>query len=882
MRRFFVRLGNAVWGRSAEREAAREIDAHLALLAEDFERRGLSPGEARMAARRSYGGVEQVKELHREARSFLWLEEFLQDLRYGARGLWSKPGFTAIAVITLALGIGANTAVFGVVKAVLLEPLGYRDAGRLVTILHNARHPVSAANYVDWRDQSGSFEALAAAEYWTPNLTETEQPERLVALHVTQNLLPMLGVEPLLGRVFTAGEDQPGEDLKVVLSHRLWQRRFGGDRSVLGRTIRLNGRPHTVVGVMPAGFKFAPFWATRAELWAPLALGGRLEARGANSLRVFARLKPGVSLEQARADIATVTAHLERQYPATNQDVVVTPLKQNVAGDVEQPLLLMMGAVGFVLLIACANVAHMLLARASERQREIAVRTALGAGRARVVRQFLTESLLLASLGAAGGLLLALWGTKALVALSPASIPRVDAVAIDARVVIFLLGTTLLTALVFGLAPAMHAAAGDLAGALKEGGRGGGGGTRHSRLRGFLVASEFALAFVLSIGAGLLIRSFIALQSVDPGFRTPGVLSMVVSVAGSKAEEPNQRISFYRQLSERVRAIPGVESAGAINHLPLAGDVWRWRFMIEGRPTPRPDEWPGAVYRVAMPGYFETMRIPIRRGRGITEDDRQGRPGIVVINERAASAFWPGADPLGQRIAFGDGPSGSPDWLTVVGVVANAKQEAWAEQPDAEVYLAAMQNRAFLGFDGSRTASITLVIRTRGNPAELVSGVKQTVWSLDRNLAISDVTTMDQVVADETAQPRFEMLLLGAFSVVALLLAGVGIYGVMNYSVSQRRHEIGIRVALGASRSDILRMVLRQGVVHSLAGAAAGAAGALLLSGLLARMLYAVRPADPVTFTGVSVVLGLGALIAMGVPAHKALRVEPIAALRQE
>ncbi len=887
MRRFLAKLLNLFRGPRAERELAREIDSHLALLAEDFERRGLSPDEARLAARRAYGGVEQAKELHREARSFIRIEQLFQDVHYGGRNLLRTPGFTAVAVVTLALGIGATTAIFSVVNAVLLRPLAYRDSDRLVTLLHYGTGPVGTANYIDWRDQSRSFEAMGGADYWTPNLTNSDPPEHLYGLKVTQNMLPLLGVQPLLGRLFAPGEDQPGAEHEAILSYPLWQRHFNADPNVLGKPVTLDGESYIIVGVMPPTFKFAPFWATHTELWVPDAFGAGIHDRGGNHLRVFARLKTGVTLQQARAEIAAITGRLERQYPATNRGVAVTPLKQNVVGNIETPLLMLLGAVGFVLLITCANVAHMLLARTSDRQKEIAVRIAIGAGRARVVAQFLTENLLLAAMGAAAGLLLAFAGTKALVALSPAYIPRVDMVGIDTHVVLFLLSITVLTALAFGLAPAMRAAAGNLSAALKEGGRGDSDGVRRNRLRSFLVASEFALAFMLLIGAGLMIRSFSALQSVDPGFNPHNVLSMVVSVAGTKEAEPYRRKIFYRELLEKIRGLPGVISVGGINHLPLAGDQWDRGFVIEGRPQPRPGEGPGAVYRIVMPGYFETMRLPLRRGRAIADRDEARAPAVVVINERAAHAYWPGEDPIGKRIAIGGGEqSGPPNWLTVIGVVADAKQMDWAQEPDPEVYLAALQHRDFLGESGDPIAPhmtyITLVARTSGNPADLASDIKRAVWSFDRNLPVSAVLTMERVVADATAQPRFEVLLLGVFAAIALLLAAVGIYGVMNYAVSRRTREIGIRMSLGASRTAVLRMVVQQAAVQALAGSVAGLVGALLLGRLMANMLYGVRPTDPVTFGAVAMVLALAALFATYVPARKASRIEPMVALRNE
>ncbi|MGH9548090.1 MAG: ABC transporter permease, partial [Terriglobales bacterium] len=567
MRRFLAKLANLFRGRSAEHELGREVASHLGMLQEEFERRGLSPEDAKRAAGRTYGGVEQAKELHREARSFPWIEHIVKDARYGARNLFRTPAFTAIAVITLALGIGANTAIFSVVNAVLLRPLAYKEADRIVTILNNGTGPVATANYIDWRGQSHSFEAMGGADWWSPNLTNNDSPEHLFALKVTQNLLPMLGVKPLLGRLFIRGEDQEGADHEVILSYGLWQRRFNRDPNILGKPITLNGEAYVVVGVMPLGFRFAPFWATHAELWAPDAFGDTIHDRDNNHMRVFARLKPGVTLMHARAEMATSTARLEKQYPDTNRRVRVTSLKENVVGKVETPLLMLLGAVGFVLLIACANVAHMLLARTSDRQKEIAVRAALGAGRARLLAQFLTENLLLATIGAAAGLLLALAGMRALIALSPAAIPRVELVAIDARVVLFLVCITVVTAVAFGLTPAMHAAAGNLSDALKEGGRGDSEGKVRTRLRSFLVASEFALAFILLIGAGLMIRTFFVLQSVDPGFNPHNVVSMVVSVAGTQEAEANRRTIFYRELLRKVGTLPGVNSVSGINHL---------------------------------------------------------------------------------------------------------------------------------------------------------------------------------------------------------------------------------------------------------------------------------------------------------------------------
>jgi putative ABC transport system permease protein len=881
--RILAARARGLFGRSRrESELEAELQSHLEAITEENIRRGMAREEARYVARREFGGLEQTKELYREQRGLPFLETFLEDIRFGTRMLVKNPGFAIVAVLTLALGIGANAAIFSVVDAVLLRPLAYKDADRLVTILHQGYNPVAVANYIDWRDQSSSFEAMGAADYWSANLSGIDSPEHILGLKVTQSLLPLLGVEPLLGRLFVAGEDQKGAEHEVILSYGLWQRRFAGDSKVVGKVITLDAQPYTVLGVMPRTFKFAPFWATRAEMWVPNAFGDRIHHREGNSLRIFARLKRDVALSEARAEVATITARLEQKFPGTNRDVVVTPLKQNVVGQVKAPLLLLLGAVGFVLLIACANVAHMLLARSATRQKEIAVRTALGAPRKRVIRQLLTENLLLAAMGASAGLLLAVWGTRALVALSPAFLPRVDTIRIDARVVLFLIAVTALTGVVFGLAPAMHASAVNLTDTLKDGGRGGSDGNRRNRLRSFLVASEFALALILLIGAGLMVRSFFALQSIDPGFNPHGVLSMAVSVAGTQESESHRRAIFYRQLIERVGTLPGVEAAGGINHLPLAGDLWGWPFAIEGRGKSRPGESPVAVYRVVMPGYFETMRLAVLRGRDIAASDDPSAPGVVLINEKAAREYWPGENPLGKHITFDDDQRALPTWLTVIGIVRDAKQEDWAEAPNPEVYLAALQNGGFLGEREPHASYVTLVVRTRRNPATLSGLIKNTVWSFDRNLAISEVLTMDDVVAEANAEPRFEMALLGVFAGVALILAAVGIYGVMSYSVERRTHEIGIRISLGASRTDVLRLVVRQGMVLALAGSAAGIVGALLLSRLMTKLLYGVLPTDPLTFTVVAVLLTLVALAANYLPARRATRVDPIVALRYE
>jgi putative ABC transport system permease protein len=808
------------------------------------------------------------------------METLLQNLRYTIRALRKSPGFAAVAVITLALGIGANTAIFSVVNAVLLRPLPYKDDSRLVVILNKGRNPVSPANFIDWRSQSQVFSHMGAAEYWTANLTGTDNPEKLWALHITPEILPMLGVQPLLGRVFLPEEQEAGKEHEVVLSYSLWQSHFAGSPDVIGRSVALSGEKYAVIGVMPREFKFAPFWAT-AQLWAPLVLGSRLTDRGGGSLRVFARLKPGVTLEQAQAEMAGITGRMEREFPGTNQDMQVLSLREKVVGNIRPALLVLLGAVGFVLLIACVNVSHMLLARAAARREEIALRTALGAGRWDVFGQLLTESMALALLGGGAGLLLAVWGVRVLLALSPAAIPRVETVGVDGHVLLFALVISLFTGLAFGMAPAWRATSVNLSDALKEGKRGSSQGLHRDRLRGLLVGSEFALAVMLLAGAGLMVRTFLALQHVDPGFDPHGVLSLVVGVAGTEQAAAGHTGNFYQEVLQRVSVVPGVQSVSGINHLPLAGDEWGFPFHIEGRPPEPPGRDLVATYRAVFPGYFRTMSIPILRGRDLTDADDLRAPGVVIVNDYIARRYWPGEDAIGKRITFDD-PARNPSWLTVVGVAKNTARSNWVSPPEEEVFLPYLQNRAYLDMPSPPFAYLTLVVRTGLDPAVLAPAIRGAIHSLDTNIPLSEIQTMDHVVAEATGQSRFYMVLLGAFATVALVLAGVGIYGVMSYSVSRRTHEIGVRMALGAQGRDVLKLVVFQGVVQALAGVAVGLAGALALSRLMVGLLYGTRPTDPATFAAVVVVLSGVAIAASYIPARRAAKVDPMVALRYE
>jgi len=864
-----------------ERELDAELRAYVDLLESEKLRGGLSPEAARRAALLETGRAEQVKDEIRDVLAGATIDLLGRDVRHGWRSLRRSPAFTAAAVLALALGIGATSAIMSVVNSVLVRPLAYADPQELVVLSHGGGGSVAPANFADWRAQSRAFSDVAAAEYWTPTLSGSDIPESITALHLTSGMLPMLGVKPLLGRVFTAEEDRPGRNSVAIIGYGLWQRRFAGDRNVIGRRVSLDGVEYTIIGVMPREFQFAPFWTTRAELWAPLALGPRVADRNGSSLRIFARLRHGVSLAQARTDLRAVAARLEQQFPGSNRTVTVTPLMELVVGDVRTPLLMLLIAVGLVLLISCANVAHMLLARAATRYREVAVRCALGASRARVARQLFVESLMLAAIGGAAGLLLAYWGVRVLVAASPAFLPRVTTVSLDGRVLFATAMLTCLTAVGFGLLPALRASAVDLAQAFKQGDRGTSGARR--RLRSILVASEVTLALILLVGAGLLARSFLALRQVDAGFDPRGVMTMTLSVTGTRVAEPGVRTAFYREVLERVRALPNVSAAGLINHVPIAGDNWGLPFAVEGRPKPHPGESPSAVYRVVLPGYFAAMRIPLRRGRDFTDSDDDNGPRVVIVNEQMAKTLWPGRDPVGQRITFDDST-----WTTVVGVAQNVVTSAVAAPPQDELYLPYMQDGGYQRDMKKHHTYFSLVARARCGAAKacdataLLEPITGIVRSIDHNVAIAQPTTMAQALDSSTADTRFYVVLLGAFAAIAVTLAGLGIFGVMHYVVSQRTREIGIRVALGAEPRQVVRIVVGEGMRLALVGGLAGVIGALLMTRLMARMLYGVGATDVTTFTVTSALLLAVAAFASWVPARRATRIDPLQALRSD
>jgi putative ABC transport system permease protein len=809
------------------------------------------------------------------------MENLFQDLRYAVRMLFKNPGFTAVAVLTLALGIGANTAIFSVVNTVLLQPLPYKDPDRLMMVWEDdtkrgfPRDTPAAANYIDWRDQNQVFEGMAAIADASFNLTGVGEPERIDGRRVTANLFPLLGVEPGLGRAFTPEEDRPGAGRVVIISHGLWQRRFGSDANIIGSPISLNGESHTVVGVTPPQFQFP---AREVELWVPMAFTEREAAnRGNHYLEIVARTKPGVTVEQAQAEMTTIAARLEQQYPDQNTDLgaVVVPLHEHVAGDIKPALLILLGAVGFVLLIACANVANLLLARAAVRQKEIAIRIALGASRLRLVRQFLTESVLLAAIGGLVGLALALWGVNLLKAFIPENISQVKALTIDSRVLAFTLLVSLVTGLIFGLAPALQASSFNLNETLKEGGRDSSAGSRGNRIRSLLVIAEVAISLILLIGAGLLINSFVRLSNVDPGFRTDNLLTMQIVLPVQKYPDRARRSVFYTELVQRIEALPGVRSAAVTNWIPLVRQGDSIGFNIEGRPDPGRGKSPIVVTRVVSPHYFQTMGIRLLQGREFNEQDRSDSPRVIVINETMARRYWPDEDPTGKRITPGPADSRNPDdWLTIVGVVNDVRQFELNAEPKPQMYISYIQ----AGFFAPRH----LVVSTQVEPRSLASTVRNTVWEIDKDQPVSNISTMEETLSESIARQRFSTLLLSIFAAVALALAAVGIYGVMSYSVAQRSSEIGLRMALGAQTSDVLKLVIGQGMRLAIVGVMIGLVATFGLTRLIESLLFGVSATDPLTFIVISLLLTTVALMACWIPARRAAKVDPMVALKYE
>jgi putative ABC transport system permease protein len=794
--------------------------------------------------------------------------------------LRKKPGFTVVAVLALALGIGANTAIFSVIYTVLLSPLPYPNANRLVWIWETnptsgiKQEPASLPNFNDWKTQSQSFEGMAAFAQAALTLTSEREPERIRAAIVSANFLTVLNKEPVLGRNFIAEENEPGKNRVVILSHSLWQRRFGASAGIINQAITLNGNPYTVVGVLPPDFKIPGTEQPMAtELFVPLAFNFQQAGRRADYLGVVARLKPGVGTAQAQAELNTIAARLEQQYPASNAGwgVRLLSLHERMVGDVRAALWLLMGVVAFLLLIACANVANLLLARSAARQQEIAIRRALGADRQRLIRQFLTESVLLSLLGGVLGSLVAMWGVEVLAALTPGNIPRLDEVRLNWTVLVFTFAVSALTGVVFGLFPALHATNPNLTETLKEGGRSSTGGRSGNRLRNSLVVSEIAIALVLLVGAGLMVKSFVRLQEVDPGFHPERILTADLALPRAKYKEDAQITAFYDQFLGRVASQPGVEAVAAISALPLGGGGDVVSFEVEGRPAPPPNQVVDAEYRIITPNYFATMGIPLVRGEGFTPRHTSDVAGVMIINETMARRYFPGEEPIGKRINLGD-PQRDP-WRTIIGIARDVRHEGLDTAPYPQMYAPLAQ------FPRS---AMTLVARVQGDPLALVPNMRGELRAIDRDQPLTNLRTMEQVLAQSIARQRFNMTLIAIFSVVGLVLASVGIYGVISYSVTQRTHEIGIRMALGAQRRDVLKLVLGQGILLALIGVGIGLFAALALTRVMSSLLFGVSATDPLTFGAVALLLATVALLACFIPARRAMRVDPMVALRYE
>jgi putative ABC transport system permease protein len=806
------------------------------------------------------------------------MQTLWQDLRYGARMLLKKPGFTLVAIITLALGIGANTAIFSVVNAVLLRPLPYPEPERLMQIfLHNpdsasGRGGYGNADFQALRERNQSFEKIAAISSGNRfSLTGSGAPEQVIGAVVTAEFFDMLGVNPQRGRTFLAGEDKPGSPRTVVVSHGFWEKYLLSNPNAVGQTVTLNNESFTVIGVMSPDFRFTSFGP--AELWTALQLDPP-RARPPYFLRVIGRLKPGASERQAQAEVSSICDQVQQQYPnSTPRAARVEPFKRAIIGDAQLSLSVLLGAVFFVLLIASVNVANLLLARATEREREIAVRAALGASRLRLIRQALTESWLLAVLGGALGLLLAQWGVDLIVALSPENLPRLDEISLDGRVLVITLLTTCFSGLVFGLAPALQSSQVDVHTTLKEGGRSGAEGFRSKRLRELFIVSEFALALLLLIGAGLMIRSFLRLQRVNPGFEPDRVLTAQIVLPQSRYREAARVGAFHQLLLQRVRALPGVQAASVSMSLPPDLLMMRNPFVVEGQ-TPAPGQsLPLAEQLLVSPDYFRTLGIRRHAGRDFTDADDGAAPQVVIINESLARQYFPQQDPVGKRLQTGDYSPTGP-WLTIVGVVADVKYSGLRESVQPALYTPFQQNLWW--------RSMYLAVKAGGDPLSLINVARNEVWAVDRDLPVTQIKTMDQLMSDAVAEPRVYTTLLGIFGAVALLLAAVGIYGVMAYAVTQRTREIGVRMALGAQTGAVLRLVIGAGMKLALLGMAIGLLAAFALTRLMAKLLFNVSATDPVTFALIALLLLGVALLACYLPARRAMKVDPMIALRSQ
>ncbi|HZV88555.1 MAG TPA: ABC transporter permease [Candidatus Binatus sp.] len=871
LRELARRLSMLMHRRQFDADLEEEVRLHLALRQEEQFESGMTADEARAAARRQFGNATYMKEESRIAWGWEWFENMAQDVRYGARMLRKSPGFTAVAILTLALGIGANTAIFSVINGVLLSPLPYKNPKQLVVIKEHDSLP----NVMDIQRQTRAFSQGGGINVEPMDYTGGTEPVQVLVGRVDAGFLETLGVQPVLGRIISPGEDVQGGPRLAMVSNHFWQNYLGSDPHAVGNTIQLGGNSYTVIGVMPASF--APP-VEHADVFVSLWVddpGGAAE-RDLHFMHTYWRVKEGVTLAQAQADMAAIDRRLAEQYPAEEKERKshLVPLHEWLVGDVRSALLVLFGAVGLVLLIACANFASLLMMRALAERQELVIRAALGAGRGRLIRKTLTESALLSVFGGAAGLLFAKWGTSMLLALRPENLARLNGIHIDTRVLLFVLVVSLLTGIAFGMAPAWIAARADVAEALKESGRSTTASTMGHSIRRILVISELAVALVLLVGAGLLIKGFSRLRSVNPGFNSSGVITMYLQLPETRYGKIPRQTQFRRELLTRLDTVPGVQVA-MVSDIPLGGNYVGHRLVIDGRPPVAVGGEPLVQTLSVMGDYFHVMQIPLRAGREFTPLDREGQPRVAIVNEEIVREFFPHEDPIGVRICWA-GDVGPPRWMTVIGVVADVKHSGLNQPTDPAVYTPFSQN------DERWRRFMTLAIRARDASPGLVEEVKKQIWSLDGQIPVSDVHAMDELIAVSLAQQRFNMLLLGLFAALALILAAVGIYGAISYSATQRTHEIGIRTALGAQRRDVLRLVMRDGAKIAFLGIAFGIAGALALTRLMASLLFEVKPTDPATFTGVAILLALVALAACYIPARRAMRADPMAALRYE
>jgi putative ABC transport system permease protein len=881
LRELARRLKMLVHRRQFDADLEEEMRLHLELRQQQQIESGVNPDDARAASRRQFGNATVLREKSHTAWGWEWLEHLVQDVRFGLRMSGKSPGFTAAAVLTLALGIGANTAIFSLVNGVLLRPLPYHAPHRLTIVWEKnsdgTRDNVGYATYLDWKAQNQSFEQLALYASWQPVL-QVGEPEQLNGLRVTSNYFRTLGIHPELGRDFLPEEDNPASLRVVILSHSLWARKFSSDPNIVSKSIAMNATSYVVAGVLPASYESLMNQDPRGgtvEIWRVLGydVSQAWACRTCHHLIAIGRVRDGVDFAQAKAEMDTISAALTVAYPKeySAAGVILTPLGEQLLGQASTPLYILLGAVSFVLLVACANLANLLLARSTNREREVAVRSVLGAGRGRIARQLLAENCVLALLGAAVGLIPAYWTPRVLATLGTGDLPRLDAVRLDWRVLAFTASAALLTGIISGLAPAYRLSKTDLHESLKEGTRGSASGTSRG-LRGLLVVSEVALSLTLLVGAGLLLRSFSRLLTVSPGFDASHVLTMRTSVLGQRYSDNKILRQFFADAVERLRALSGVESAAAASQIPLGGNIDRYGFHAEGKINANPELDESAERYCITPGFLTTLRIPLLRGRDIAPADSEGAPGVMLINETAARRIWPGEDPLGKRVKVGgvDRP-----WLTVIGLVGDVHHVGLDAAPDMQVYIPHAQ----WPFPDS---DMTFVLRTAGPPTALASAAREVIHSLDGTQPLSRVMPLEAYVGLSVQGRRFALVLIGAFAAIALLLSVVGIYGVTAYGVAQRTREIGIRMALGAQGREVLGLLLRQGLLLILAGTILGVAASLALTRFLASMLFEVKPTDPMTFALVVALLVCVAVLACWIPARRAMHMDPMTALRCE